>query len=295
MSRVDEALRQARGTAGVPDDRGEATVDNLRVHAVDPSILERYAVERPMKPRESVQPQPAQIQQIPALPRVDRPVHPIAFNPALEGKLVVSRDMAPVAIEQYRRLAAVLHELRLQQGLKTVMMSSAVSQEGKTLSVANLALTLSEAYHRRVLLIDADLRRPSIHDVFGVPNGTGLADIARNGGLSAPYLEISTHLSILTAGRAAANPLAMLTSDNVRAAVSAAAERFDWVLIDTPPVGLLPDAQLIARLCDGVLFVIAAGSTPYALVKRSIDELGADRIIGTVLNRVKETRPVRRI
>jgi Mrp family chromosome partitioning ATPase len=64
--------------------------------------------------------------------------------------------------------------------------------------------------------------------------------------------------------------------------ISDAATRFDWILIDTPPVGLLPDAQLVARLADGVLFVIAANSTPYPLVKRCIEELGSDRIIGTV-------------
>jgi protein-tyrosine kinase len=292
MSRVDEALNQARGAAaGVSDERRPSVADDLRVHAVDPSILERFEAETPSKPRESVQQAPPA--QIPrpaaaATPAADIPTpQHVQYNPALEGKLVVSRDMSAAAIEQYRRLAAVLDDLRLQQGLKTVMMSSALPREGKTLSIANLALTLSESYHRRVLLIDADLRRPSIHDVFGVPNGPGLADIARNPRSSIPYVEVSPRLSILTTGRSASNPLALLSSDNVRAAVKAAAERFDCVLLDTPPVGLLPDAQLVARLCDGVLFVIAAGSTPYALIKRAMDELGTERIIGTVLNRVE--------
>jgi Mrp family chromosome partitioning ATPase len=82
----------------------------------------------------------------------------------------------------------------------------------------------------------------------------------------------------------------MLTSDHVRTVIADAAERFDWVLLDTPPVGLLPDAQLVARLSDGVLFVIAAGVTSYSLVQRCIAELGADRIVGTVLNRVVQQR-----
>jgi Mrp family chromosome partitioning ATPase len=84
------------------------------------------------------------------------------------------------------------------------------------------------------------------------------------------------------------SPTAILGSEHLRAVVSGAAERFDWVLLDTPPVGLLTDAHLVARATDGVLFVIAAGVTPYALVQRSMTEIGIDRIVGTVLNGVEE-------
>jgi capsular exopolysaccharide synthesis family protein len=285
MSRVDEALRRAAATAGARDDRDDDAVDELRANTIEPSILDRYAVERPAATREAMPSRPAPLV---AAPRVDDHVaRSLSFNPALEGKLVVSQSMAPVAVEQYRRLAAVLHDHRLQHGLKTVMVSSSVVQEGKTLTISNLALTLSESYHQRVLLIDADLRRPAVHQVFGVANEMGLADVPRMGGARVPYVEISKCLSLLTAGRAVKNSLSILTSDPVRTTISEAATRFDWVLIDTPPVGILPDAQLVARLSDGVLFVIAAGATPYALVKRCIAELGEDRIVGTILNRVE--------
>ena len=227
---------------------------------------------------------------VPPAPRADGRVRTFAVPPALEGKLVVSQDIMPVTVEQYRRLAAVLHDLQAQGGLKTVMVSSAAPGEGKTLTIANLALTLSESYHQRVLLIDADLRHPSLHHLFGIPNQAGLADSVRAGGTPVPPVEISPFLSVLTAGRPAASPLAMLTSDHVRTVIADAAERVDWVLLDTPPVALLPDAQLVARLSDGVLFVIAAGITPYPLVQRCIAELGADRIVGTVLNRVEPQR-----
>jgi capsular exopolysaccharide synthesis family protein len=225
---------------------------------------------------------------VPPTPRADRPARSFAVPPALEGKLVVSRDIMPVTVEQYRRLAAVLHDLQAQGGLKTVMVSSAAPGEGKTLTIANLALTLSESYHQRVLLIDADLRHPSVHHLFGIPNDVGLADGVRAGGKLVPPVEISRCLSVLTAGRPAASPLAMLTSDRVRTMIADAAATVDWVLLDTPPVGLLPDAQLVARLSDGVLFVIAAGVTPYSLVQRCISELGVERIVGTVLNRVEQ-------
>ncbi len=284
MSRIDEALRRAVGTGRLPDDRYRGAAAEPRAHAVDVETLERYAVERPARLQGSVQPRTAHSV---VAPRADGRRRPIAFPPALDGRLVVSPNIEPVVVEQYRRLAAVLHDLQVQRGLKILMVSSATPGEGKTLTVSNLALTLSESYSQRVLLIDADLRRPSVHEVFGIPNRRGLADAVREGVGSVPLVEVSPCLSVLTAGGPMASPLAMLTSDRVRGVVSDAAARFEWVLLDTPPCGLLPDAQLVARLSEGVLFVIAAGATPYALVKRSIAELGADRIVGTVLNRVK--------
>src|SRR5439155_17912408 len=98
--------------------------------------------------------------------------------------------------------------------------------------------------------------------------------------------QVTPPLSVLPAGQPGASPIAALSSDRMRTVIADAAKQFDWVLLDTPPVGLLSDAHLVARVTDGVLFVIAAGSTPYPVVLRSIAEIGADRIVGTVLNRV---------
>src|SRR5262249_28731670 len=86
----------------------------------------------------------------------------------MRAKLVVHGAMGAAGIEQYRRLGATLHELQLERGLKGVTLTSALPQDGKTLTAVNLALTLVDSYSRRVLLIDADLRRPSIHEVFGI-------------------------------------------------------------------------------------------------------------------------------
>ena len=82
-----------------------------------------------------------------------------------------------MAVEQYRRLAGAMHEMQLTRGIKTLMVTSAIPHEGKTLTVSNLALTLSASYGREVLLIDADLRRPMVHDVFGVENREGLGEV----------------------------------------------------------------------------------------------------------------------
>jgi protein-tyrosine kinase len=255
---------------------------------VDRSALDRYGVETEAPHREK-----PRHRAVAPVPRIAAPVtRPrerfTAFHQSLDGKIVNSRETSPVSIEQYRRLAVGLITVQAERALKTLMVSSALPHEGKTLTVTNLAVTLSESYGRRVLLIDADLRRPCIHQLFGLPNVYGLADSLRSGNTSLEPVEISSTLSVLPGGQTEGAPMGDLSSDRMRNLVAEAASRYDWVLVDTPPVGLLSDANLVARVTDGVLFVIAAGSTPYELVQRGIEELGADRIVGTVLNRVSE-------
>jgi protein-tyrosine kinase len=208
-------------------------------------------------------------------------------TPDMEARLV-SVGSGSVSLEQYRRLAAILHDVQQQQGLKTLMLTSALPGEGKTLTTVNLALTLSASYDRRVLVIDADLRMPSVHRMLGVANDAGLSEALHSDRAELPLKTISPRLSLLTAGRSDVTPLAGLTSPRMAALVEQCASQFDWVLLDTPPVGLLPDAQLLARLTRAVVFVIGAGVTPAAAVTRAVSELGNDCIIGTVLNRVNE-------
>jgi capsular exopolysaccharide synthesis family protein len=200
----------------------------------------------------------------------------------------VSGRSGAIPVEQYRRLAAVLHDIQMGQGLKTLMLTSALPNEGKTLTVVNLALTLSEAYARRVLIIDADLRRPSVHTVLGVSNNAGLSEVLLGAGPGLPICEVSPRLSLLSAGRPGPAPLAALTSARMGSLIDECAKQFDWVLLDTPPVAVMPDAQLLANRIRAVVLVIAAGATPAATVGRAVEELGPDWIIGTVLNRVDE-------
>jgi capsular exopolysaccharide synthesis family protein len=188
--------------------------------------------------------------------------------------------------EQYRRLAARLHHSQAATGLQVVMVASAAEGEGKTLTATNLALTLSESYHRKVLIIDADLRRPSLFGVLKLPSAPGLTEAL----LSTEDAPLQTHkisefLTVLTAGRASSDPMAGLTSPRMRQILDDAREKFDWVIIDTPPVGLLTDANLLTAMVDGAVMVVRAGQTPYTLVKRAVEHLGQNRVVGVVLNR----------
>src|SRR5262249_12462735 len=152
--------------------------------------------------------------------------------PAAVEKLIVTPTVLPMVVEQYRRLAATLHYAQLQHNVKVVMVASAVPGEGKTLTATNLALTLSHSYRRDVLLIDADLRRPGIHQIFQVPNISGLNDgLKSETEQKLPLVQVSEHLTLLTAGRPNPDPMSGLTSERMRRIVQDAAARFDWVLI----------------------------------------------------------------
>lgn len=203
----------------------------------------------------------------------------------LSEKTVVDGNMSAIAREQYRRVAAVLHDAQGTTGLRTIMVASAVPGEGKTLTAANLALTLSESYHRRVLLIDADLRKPTLHQIFQISSVIGLTtglDPTKPSKLIVH--QMSPRLSVLPAGRPTTDPMAGLTSSRMRRLLDEAKASFDWVIIDTPPVMLLPDAHLLASMVDGAVLVIRAHSTPHDASRRAAEALGRTRIVGVVLN-----------
>jgi protein-tyrosine kinase len=207
------------------------------------------------------------------------------FPSELESRIVTQAGASPMLAEQFRRLAATLHQAQLVQGTKIVMITSANPADGKTLTATNLALTLSESYRRQVLLVDADLRRPSLHEVFRVPNVVGLNDgLQAKENAKLAVLRISDTLTLLPAGRPDPDPMGSLTSQRMGEILREAATRFDWVIVDTAPIGLLADANLLSTMVDGALLVVRAGQTPFAAVSKAIENLGRDRILGVVLN-----------
>ena len=270
MSRIDEALRQA-GMKPTP----------AQAAGAQPDVLDGF----PLAP-ETTAPQAT-----PSIERRDLDLDPSAVGPQpiFFERLVVHHDAAPVAIEQYRRLAAVLHHSQIERGNKVVMVASAQPAEGKTLTAANLALTLSESYKRRVLLIDADLRRPSLNRLFQLPHRAGLSDnLKADEDLPLQLMTLSPSLSLLPGGNADADPMSGLTSGRMQQIIDRAAAAFDWVIVDTPPVALLTDTHLLAAMVDSAVLVVDAGSTACADVQRAIEGIGRDKIVGVVLNRVEQ-------
>jgi len=165
------------------------------------------------------------------------------------------------------------------------MVASAVEAEGKTLTATNLALTLSRSFKKRVLLIDGDLRKPAVHDLLKLKTGVGLSDVLKRPDGHLPIQTLSPTLSVITGGRQDSDPVALLTSDAVRQVFAAARDRFDWVVVDTPPIVLFPDAGLFVGMLDTCLLVVRSATTPASMTSIAVDALGASRILGVVLNR----------
>ena len=218
----------------------------------------------------------------------------VRVNGDVAEKLVSSESPAEdsrfeIAVEQYRRLAAALHQAQAERGLKVVLVTSADPGEGKSLTAANLALTLSESYQRRVLLVDGDLYRPSLHGFFSAPNTDGLSDcLGRTSVSGLKVFQVSPRLFLLPSGNPMADPTTAISSPQMREIVEGARAAYDWTVIDTPPVGLLSYAKLLADMVDGVVLVVEAGSTSYLDAQRAIEAVGRERVVGVVLNRMAE-------
>lgn len=301
MSRIDEALRRAAAGQITPADSLDGTAAPERATGQDVAVLARepFPVEiaerrrsRVSAPAEKAEPEP---ERPPSQADSDSGAPAAAsgsvferIDTSLAEKVVADGNMSAISREQYRRLAAVLHDAQTNSGLRVVMIASAVPGEGKTLTATNVALTLSESYRKRVLLVDADLRKPAIHQIFRITTASGLSDGLRSErDVKLVLRQVSPRLTVLPAGRPTSDPMAGLTSERMRRVVAEARETFDWVVIDTPPLMLLPDAHLLSALVDGAVMVIKANSTSHELVKRAADIIGRDRITGVVLNQAE--------
>ena len=318
MSRIDEALRRAAQEAQTPSDPaafealpseadGDQETAEVGTLAREPFPIElanRMPLAHPVKvvrpsasAGSSSRPSASAGAGSTPPPNEPPPRGPSAsesiferIDHSLAEKVVADRNISALSREQYRRLAAVLHDAQTNTGLSVIMIASALSGEGKTLTASNLAMTLSESYQKRVLLIDADLRKPTLHQIFKINSALGLTTGLEPGNEAKLTVhQVSPRLSVLPAGRPTSDPMAGLISDRMRRLIEEAKEAFDWVIVDTPPIVLLPDANLLAAMVQGTVLVIRANSTPHALVKRAVEAIGAPRIIGTVLNQATTT------
>lgn len=239
----------------------------------------------------------------PVLPRPETPVAGLVAPPGqsplfgdesgaelgetLGEQIVTHPNADPVLVDQFRKLAVTIHHAQLEHGVRTVAVTSALAGEGKTLTAINLALTLAASYQRRVLLIDADLRRPSMHEWLRLPRTPGLTDaISSKTPNAVPLVQLMPGVSVLTAGARTRDPVNALSSEPFRRLLIDAALAFDLLILDMPPVGALPDTTLVAAASDTTVFVVQAGMANYTVVQRAVEAIGADRIIGVALNMV---------
>jgi capsular exopolysaccharide synthesis family protein len=185
--------------------------------------------------------------------------------------------------EQYRVLRSRILETMRAQGMRTLMISSAVSGECKTTTSINLALALSQVQGIRVLLVDTDLRKAGIAEVLGVPYEIGLHDYLRS---PVPFsdliLQLTDSLSFVPSGGVDQNSVELLHSAAMVSFVNEVQSTFDLIIFDTPPLFPVADARVTANLVDAVLFCVRAGKTSETIVSEAIG-LIRPKLIGTVL------------
>lgn len=209
----------------------------------------------------------------------------------LDSRLVSLLSPDSFEADQYRMLRYAVERALPSEQSRVIAITSAVPGDGKTLTAVNLAGAIAKAGQARVLLIDADLRRPSIAQVLGrsgAHRAWGLVDAILDRRLSLEQISWRLepfNLSVATSRRPQADTYELLASGRLGELIREARQRYDYVVLDTPPVLPAPDSRLLAEWIDGYLIVVAADKTPRKLLEETLALLGPAKILGLVFNR----------
>jgi capsular exopolysaccharide synthesis family protein len=208
----------------------------------------------------------------------------------IQAKLITLTDPRNPVVEAFRTLRTNLEFSSLDHPVKTLVVTSPGDGEGKSTTLANLAVTTAQS-ERTVCLVDCDLRRPSLHQLFGLSNEVGLTSMIRDDSLrDAPPLQATPvpGLRVLTSGPLPPNPSELLGSRRMEEIIASLSRQSDIVLFDAPPITMVTDAAVLATKVDGVLLVVSAGHTRREHARRAkalLEKVNA-RLVGVVLNNV---------
>ena len=209
----------------------------------------------------------------------------------MEGlNLVTQNDPKNPAAEAYRVIRTSVQFAQAGKELQTIALTSCTLNEGKSTTIANMAVVLTQA-GKSVLLIDCDMRNPTVHKNFNLSNKIGLSSCISMGTAVADAVQATgiEGLDALTAGVIPPNPSELLGSEQMKNLLQRAKEQYDYVLIDTPPVMPVTDALIVSRFVDGMILVIASAEVKVEMardVKNQLVHAGAN-ILGVVLNKVR--------
>lgn len=276
MSRLYEALQRSQGettsasplATPAPAEAPDAQLPGLPVD--NTAALDALATEAP--------PAAAWL----AVPP-DRMLHPI---PTPEQRLISITNPNSPGAEMFRVLATRLAHLRRKRPLKRLLITSAVGDEGKSVVSVNLAFTLARRTGERVLLIEADLRRPTASALLATTQLRGISDWHQHKlALQDTFYQLEgMPLWLLSAGKGIEEPLPLLESDAFAQMLNAVSEGFDWVLLDCTPMLPMADATSLSRLCDGVLVVAREGHTRKRTLNRALNSIEKKKQLGFVFN-----------
>ncbi len=211
----------------------------------------------------------------------------------IPDKLIMEVNPKSPISEGYRMLRTNIEFSTIDQELQVIMVTSSKPSEGKSTTSANMAVAFAQA-NKRVLLIDGDLRKPSQHHIFGNSNRIGLTTALFKQKLLDEVIQNTNtkNLSIIHAGPVPPNPSELLSSKRMATLLSTARESYDVIIIDTPPILSVTDAQIVATLSDGVVLVIDSGKVKRDVAlkaKASLEHVNA-KLIGIVLNNINRNQ-----
>ena len=203
--------------------------------------------------------------------------------------LILNRGTKSVVAEAYRVLRTNIMFSSIDKKITSIAVTSSGPGEGKSITVSNFAIALAQA-GSRVLIVDADLRKPRIHKIFNISNSVGLTNIIVQNldwKTRVQTTEVK-NLGIITSGPIPPNPSEICGSEKMKSLINAFKEEFDYVIIDTPPAGVVTDGALVGAYTDGIILVVASGDVEIEAAKRAkglLDNVKAN-ILGVVLNKI---------
>jgi capsular exopolysaccharide synthesis family protein len=206
----------------------------------------------------------------------------IPIQTTSDSHMVCLEDGQNPGAEQFQFLGVRLQHLRRERPLKKVLITSTIPKEGKSMVAANLACKTQQ----KVLLVEGDVRRPTLATIFGIPRIPGLCELLQSeGSLTSNIYHLDRPaLWLLPAGQAKANPLHLLQSAKLFTLFDQLGELFDWIVIDSPPVLPVADTSIWMRLADGILLVARQGTTEKGQLQRGLEAIDQKKVIGAVLN-----------
>jgi capsular exopolysaccharide synthesis family protein len=209
---------------------------------------------------------------------------PISLGP--QNRLVSLDENTSPAAEAFRLLTVRLRHLRRDRTLKKVLITSTIPQEGKSMVAGNLACTLALKTQQKILLLEGDLRRPSLSKMFGLGRNPGLCEwLEGENSLAASIYHLEEpDIWILPAGSAPSNALELLQSGKLSTLMDRLSTWFDWIIIDSPPVLPLADTSVWMRLADGILLATRQGSTEKRQLLRGLEAIERKKLIGALVN-----------
>lgn len=207
-----------------------------------------------------------------------------------DGLITSLGSKSPIT-EAFRTLRTNLEFMSPDQPLRTLLFTSSGPGEGKSTTTANVAISMAQA-GKKVLLIDCDLRKPVQHKVFGLSNLQGITSLLVDHSLSLEELHQDTeitNLQVLTCGPIPPNPAELLGSQRMSNLLQESLQKYDLILLDTPPIISVTDAAVLSSIVDGVILVVCAGQAERNMVKRakSLLEKVKARVLGVIINKVQ--------